>query len=553
MRVAVIGANFLGSSAAFYTRRALESNENDPEKDTPDEIVVFEKLNRTGGHKFVTVKLNQAQVAVGTATDVDIAASPPMRQLFLDAKLPLPQNRRNKEWAIFDWDEDQYKLGRVRSSTLTWIRSSYIALALLQFIALSGLIYFGQLFVEQGFSSTFFRPHRGVLDRGAIFYGRCVQFATVCMLGGGIIPMGWLVRMYNWIWFCSVVGITSRLTYGTNVSGLGYIIDGFKEHLKVVIERDAASSCVTLSHLLSACGMAKYGKVNGDQLLRRWSIEGAVIEDVVAPGLHITYGDRASTVEDVNGLAMLCNMLGRCPVPLALRSNARYLDAEQTASLCDTLLERAGADVHLGVEVEGIMSHGDGKYEITVRGNKDNWGVFDAVVIAATFTPSELKSDVINVNEGFGEWNEVDEFKVNTAKYVGVVQGKLKGEWFKKSDEKGVADYVQVVKSVNCSEVKRVGDGKWRVLTSESVQKGSSALDILFTKVNAVNCVERRRGRFGPRLVKGVADKGIPDLVLGTRLLNAACIDRVGSDVTLDVLAARNAASLLKNSVATWK
>lgn len=595
MRVAVVGANLLGSATAFYVRRALDANRADlaaaaptdaaensensdsnnasmskrkakPQEPDADEIVVFERLSRAGGNKYVTLELDDVSVPAGTASGMDVAASPALATLLKDAELAMPPPRPVREWTIFDWDKDEYKLGQVHSRVCAAVIRSVALSLLIQLFALLSAGFFARLFMERGFLMAFVRVKRH--GNGYIRVLFIIWFAFTALLGGGIIPIHWVMRVYDWIFFRSAINVTGGMTYGGHsMSVLGELVAQIKEHLEIVLERDAASSCVTTGHLLSACGMGKYAKASVPEFVGKFQILQSALDDCVSPGLAQTYCHSACTAgANTNALAMLFNMLIRCPVPTSFRAGGRYFDTEQTKVLCPQLLKAADAQLRFGVDVRSVTQVSKNQYELTGADSSAgkriaSLGKFDAVVLAAVIDPSRFTTDATDdpldqalaLDPSLSGMPAGEVHLVNTARYVSLVKGELKPEFFKKSHASSVATHVTVLNSVNCSEVLRVSDNVYRISSGEDPEKGTSSLSTIFKDTSKMVSLERAKRPYYPAPIRNISGAGSPGFILGTRFLNAACIDRVANDPNLDVLSARNTASFFRDGVATWK
>lgn len=143
--------------------------------------------------------------------------------------------------------------------------------------------------------------------------------------------------------------------------------------------------------------------------------------------------------------------------------------------------------------------------------------------------------------------------ELDVSKYVALVRGDIKPQYVAKSHQCYMPTTIMVVDSINCSEICRVGERAWRIATGEMPTLNCSVLDSLFSHVEDVVFLKAGPRAYDCAPLHSVNGAQAPGLVLGTRFLNAACIDRVGNDVNLDCLAARNAASFFRHGAATWK
>lgn len=573
MRIAIVGANLLGSATAFYTRRALDANHADKQSSSgdddqsttiADEIVVFDHLSRVGGSKYATLRLGNVEAVAGTAAGMDVLSSPIFTALLEDADMAdVVRNggRNGTEWAMYDWERDEYKIGRVRSRVCEFVRARVWVMAVLQAITLVGLQYFWELFTQHGFLQTFVR-------KGDLIIGRALMFVGLVAMGGGIVPMGWVMRFYSWAFYRVVVDLTGGMTYGGySLTVLGQIMDGMRKHWALVVERDSASSCVTLGHLLAANGFAKYASASTLESFGAYRLHADLLKEVVAPGLGLTYANSACKPgEKMNSLATLCNMMAMCPMPINFRGGrgGKYLDVAETKSLCEKLIEKAGAKLRLRTEVSAVNKASENLYDVSgmdENGKLVSFGHFDAVVLAAVMDPQRFSTDVIDhpleqmlaLDPALSGMAAGEVEVLNTARYMSLVEGELDAGFFRKSSVAAVADRVVVLNSVNCLEVVKVGKNIYRVVSGEKPETGSTLANTVFKDVKNAVSLERRKRVYYPAPIRNLHGTGAPDFILGTRFLNAACVDRVGNDVNLDLLSARNTASFFRDGVATWK
>lgn len=572
MRIAIVGANLLGTSTAFYIRRALDSNSADKSTTSEDEqatastseIVVFDRLSRVGGYKYETLCLSNVETVAGTAAGVDVRASPIMAALLKDVGMGGIVRKgggNGTEWAIYDWDNDEYKLGRLRSRVCEFVRTHVWVMVLLQVMAFVGLWYFWGLFARRGFLRTFVKRRHFSIRRALMFLG-------LVGLGGGILPIGWLIRFYSWAYYRVVVALTGGMTYGGySLSILGEIMGNIRDHWALVVERDSASSCVTLGHLLSASGFAKYAKASTVEKFGMYRLHANLLKDVVAPGLGLAYANSACEPgEKTNALATLCNMMATCPMPISFRGNGggRYFDVTETKDLCKNLIEKATAKLRLGVEVRAVNKVSKNMYDVTgtdENGKLVSLGHFDSVVLAAVIDPKRFNTDVVDLplddilalNPAVSGMPPGEVRILNTARHISLIEGELNAGFFNKTSAAMMADRVLVLNSVNCLELVKVGKDIYRVVSGEKPEKGSSLADTMFKEVRAMASIERKKPVYHPAPLRNLHGSEAPDFILGTRFLNAACVDRIGNDVSLDLLSAKNTASFFRDGVATWK
>lgn len=590
MRVAVVGANFLGSATAYYVRQGLNANratgaaDSESEtaagtqkknKDDQDEIVVFEQLPRAGGHKFDVLTLNNVSVAAGTASAVDVSSAPLLQSLLRDAGIASPPAARSFQWSIFDWDAGSYCVSKYRSSFVSWVASSTVLLVFLHALLLaSSWTLYPQLASKGIRAFTYYYRDEDGLRMLALRYGLIIQFAVTALFCGGLIPLRWLLKLHNWVIQHLFVRIISTITYGgPTISTMYMLTDQFKKHLSLIDQHDSCSSCITLAHLLSACGLAKYAKKSTLEHFGPFQLLPSYLSECISPPMSSAYGDSmVAANSESNALATMLNVLTSAPVPASIRTNPAYFSAEETKRLCPALLEAANATVELNTRIVSVMKNGD-KYDLqavsgTTRNNEDDEnskisakdvGTFDAVLIAAVVDPAEFQSDAFECEPdilfslGTKYQSHTQQSRLNSCKYVSLVRGDLKGSFFGLSSSKGMLDRTYVLNSVNCSEVVRVQDDVWKVTGAEKVKHGSSMFRTMFTDVKDFVATKRPTRKYHISPLTKVNGNTVPNVILGRKFINVAAVDRVCSDVNIECAAARNAASLLRTGVAEWR
>eukprot|EP00178_Gracilaria_changii_P021177 TRINITY_DN63057_c0_g1_i1.p1 TRINITY_DN63057_c0_g1~~TRINITY_DN63057_c0_g1_i1.p1 ORF type:complete len:550 (+),score=63.88 TRINITY_DN63057_c0_g1_i1:389-2038(+) len=543
MRVAVVGGNLLGCATAFYTRNT----------NPKAHIVIFERRPRLGGNKFSTVR----NAVVGTAATADIASAPMLSKLLEEAAVELASKPTRTEWALFDWKEDTYKLSRSRS---LWIRSalsSRFTVILMQLFALSVTIYFATSFFSG--SSPFFRHHRHTGPY--VHYPSILLFINAAVLAFGLIPTTLVLRFWSFMFYVLRMRVIASITYGgESLSVLSSIISQMKHHLQMIQQHDAASSCVTLGHLLSSCGMAKYAKQSAARYFSQFRLHPAILDEAMYPCLARPYADSTVTY-DMNALAALLGMLAHAPLPSNLRAKPCLLSSQDAENLCPQLAKSCSADVQLNTEVVEVEKIASG-WELFSEdnGERKSLGSFDAVVLAAVIDPSRftvtgLEDNLVEslaLTSKLGE-TESHKTQVNVMRYAAVVKGTLNAEYVRMSSEDDLPTTVTVLNSVNCAEIHRVEPGMWRVITGEEPTRTSNVIRTLFTEVESIVAYDIPKRPYTCTSLAEPNGAEAPSFILGTRFLNAACIDRIANDINLDCLSAMNAASFFNDDVATWK
>lgn len=574
MRLAIVGGNFLGCATAVYLRQALASNYvdgapdghsgNEKGKDL-DEIVVFEQQPQPGGYKFATLSVNNVVAACGTAASVDVSSAPLLQSLLKDAGISIPSVAKPAEWSIFDWDDDVYRLSKYRSRFFNALSSSTTLVILLQIFSLFSTLYFIFHFSESG---PAFLLRSKIEDRNhvvAIRYGHVLWLCLILFLAGGVVPLRLLFRLYSSIIHHVLVQIISSILYGAPSMFFIYnTIENFKEHLSLIVTHNSAYNCITLGHLLSACGLGKYVKQSTIEFFGPLHITEKFLSDCVATPMSISYGDvTAAPNATTNILATLLSLVGYCPVPSSARSGARYFSADETSRLCPSLLKAARAELRLGVRVISAISYDETQYDLRgiVDGVETGLGIFDAVLLAAVVDPNEFKSDVfdpdcataLSIRSDRQKHDLVSSSTMNTAKYVSLVHGRIKASFFRLGSPQNMPDVMYVLNSVNCSEVVRIAENVWRVTSAEGVVKNSSVARSLFEDFEGSAVVERPARAYSASPLRNLKGSGAPGLIIGRRFVNVAAIDRVCNDVNMDCIAARNAASFFLTDAVTWR
>lgn len=573
MRTAIVGANLLGCATAFYLRRALNANVRDtaghssPDECDEDEIVIFDQKSRPGGQKFCALSFKDGSciTSCGTASGLDVSSAPVFLALLRDANIPVPPVKNSEEWAIFDWDADAYHLSRVHSRLLSGIQSFPLVLILLQLFSLFSLYVFAPRLYSRGIY-TFI--HFAIED-GTLFpfiqYGHLLWFCFALILGFGIIPVPVILRFYDYIAFRSTVRLLSSIHYGAPIlSTIRKLTMSIKNHLELIVAHNAASSCVTLGHLLSACGISKYVKQSTIEMLVPMHIREPFLTQCVSVPMALAHGDSTVTpTEASNVLSTLLTIMSFSPVPASLRSSPRYMSVLSEESLCPTLIESSRAKFRPNVRVVAVTKAENAQYKLqgVVNGEKTDLGIFDAVLLAGVIDPNDFTTDALDEDisvvfslpsseKGTG----TDRAMVpNTAQYISLVKGEINPQFFRLSSAKHLAEKTYLVNSINCLEVLRVSDNVWRVTSREFPEKECNLFQNLFNNVDEIVSLQRTPRRYPSAPCRNIHGTSTPDLILNTRFLNVAAIDCICNDVNIDCLAARNAASLFRRGVATWK
>eukprot|EP00737_Agarophyton_chilense_P001841 gb/GEZJ01002082.1/.p1 GENE.gb/GEZJ01002082.1/~~gb/GEZJ01002082.1/.p1 ORF type:complete len:551 (+),score=54.55 gb/GEZJ01002082.1/:147-1799(+) len=544
MRVAILGGNLLGCATAFYTRRVRPNAR----------IEIFERRRQLGGNKFATVQ----NVVVGSAASADVASAPLFSALLNDAQVSLDAQKRRAEWALFDWKQDSIRLSRTHSRWIRKLLASNIAPALLQLVALCISLYFASAFYSR--SSPFLRyAHR---TGYYVHYPSILLFANAAALGFGLIPMRLMLRFWNYLLYVFRIRMVASITYGgESLAVLSSVISQMHQHLSTIQKHNAASSCVTLGHLLSACGFGKYVKQPATRYLSHFRLHPSILDDAIYPCFSQPYAD-SNVTPNMNALAMLLGMLSTAPIPSNLRGKPALLSPRDAQNVCPQLVASCSANVRLNTEVTEVVKTSSGWECFSVGDNaeRESLGTFDAVILAAVIDPSRFSVSGLqeHLTESLALSAKLKETgaqksDVNVARYTAIVKGALNASYFRMSSPNDLPTSVTVVNSVNCSEIQRIEPDTWRIVTGEEPSRTSNAIRLLFTSVESIFVYEHPKRPYSCAPLPELNDSHAPSLILGNRFLNAACVDRVANDINLDCLSAINVASFFDDEVATWK
>ncbi len=398
--------------------------------------------------------------------------------------------------------------------------------------------------------------------------------ATV-LSGFGIIPFQVVAAL--WIRFSTtvMVNLSAKFKYGTAMDMARECATQMQEHLQVVDENDSCNSGISVGHLLSRCGLAKYVRASASEQLEKFHVSEKFRNTFLTPGMAYAYMESRFRPGPVaNALATLLEIMSRCPVPTSLRARKTELTVNQTKTICPKLVSAARARLQVCSEVLGIVKSADDKYGLNLpskNGRVVQRDGFDAVILAAnvnsgTFEAVEVAPDfVVDLAQTKKGVEAIESEAVqsvvrrrNTAKVMSLVMGELNPDYFLKSKTDDVADNSYILNSVDCSEVKRVGERCWRVvaaeeLSVEGMEKKQGLTSRLFKKVERALVVNRHQRQYVATPIRDLNGGETPAIILGRRIINAAAVDRVANHVEVDCLAARNAASLLKPGQITWK
>ena len=558
----MIGGNLLGCASAHYIRRVLDTQreKNDPD----DEIIIFEKEAALGGRKFSTLSFDGLEVVTGTAAGIDTESCPLFSSALTDANI-VPVKALQSSWAFFDWDGDRTVLASTPSRCLASAANklpfqivfhALCALLTAKYVALwrAGLT-----------PRTLLTDHDDVY---ATFVGGGFVLLIIC--GFGLIPFRWLSKLWNTALQTIFVNLNAKFNYGSSYYMAGTVANQFSEHLCAVEENDSCEGGITVGHILSRCGMAKYAKVGAAELFEKYYVQEQFREDFIAPELTYTYAESRYRPSHVaNALATMLDMSSRLKIPTSLRSRARKLSTNQVKTVCPKLASAARASLQVCAEVVGIELD-DSKYDLRIRNPQGEYtrSGFDAVIIATTLDAEKFSLDGVVDDVSFEiAQKSIEKESIlydgvasgnllrrnNTARYMSIIRGELDPSYFRKSRASSLAIETIVLNALDCAQIVRLSDNIWRVLSSQRLDSTSELVIKLFKSTEKIVSWERAQRRYVASPMRDINGADVPAFILGKRLIYAAAIDRVANHVEIDCIGARNAASLFKTGNITWK
>ncbi|KAI0561302.1 hypothetical protein FGB62_87g088 [Gracilaria domingensis] len=308
--------------------------------------------------------------------------------------------------------------------------------------------------------------------------------------------------------------------------------------------------------------MGKYAKQSASRYFSQFSLHPSILDEAIYPCLAQPYADSNVAGGDMNALAALLGMLSTAPVPSNLRAKPCLLSPQDAETLCPRLADSSSAHLQLNTEVIGVekISTGWELFCQAENGERESLGSFDALVLAAVIEPSRfsvtgLEEDLSESLALSAKFTEADTLKteVNVARYTAIVTGTLNADYVRQSSENDLPTLLTVLNSVNCAEIQRVEPGMWRVVTGEEPTKTSNIIQALFSSVENIVAYQNPQRPYNCTTLVDLNGPQAPSFILGTRFLNAACVDRVANDINIDCLSAINTASFFNDKVATWK
>lgn len=588
MKVAVIGGNFLGCATAFYVRKALDNSsesslsaQNEHRKDASQsiEVHIFEASNRLGGNKFITRAIPgvaDSRTPVGSACGVDVNSCPLFSELIRDANIEIsskgtavPGLIGPQSYGLFHWDQDEFRVVDSDISLLTAASNSLRATLILQLYALLAMAavlwYLHRLHVRS------MQQFLDVMWSQPFPYYAPILCITSILLGSGIVPPRALLRLYNALVRQTVVALSVRTSYGADSVSAALVAKNFHNQLRTIARsKSTAYSAVSLGHLLSRCNLVRYSRMGTMQLLRDTQISAKFVSECVGPFMALDYGDPSFGANDEsNSVASLLTLLSRSFIPPSLRANALHLDAEVTDEICPELANAARAQVHLLSRVQEIRSENDENESyslniVSADGTQKSLEGFNAVLICAAVcrtgpcTVSGLERPLEDMLAFRSDHSGLLESTHNgsrwSSRYSGLVHGSLNVSYFGYGSLQTLPAHITLLESAGLYELVQVSTDVYFITCGEKPTKTSSIVTNVFHSVKAVVSWQRcrRHGAEGSP-IHVIDGDDCPDLILQKRLINVNCIDRVGNHPELDIISARNCASLLQDGVAQWK
>ncbi|PXF48908.1 hypothetical protein BWQ96_01250 [Gracilariopsis chorda] len=546
MRVAIIGGNLLGCATAFYTRKA----------NPHAHIHIFERRSRLGGNKLAT----RAHALLGSACTTDVSSAPLFLHLLSQARIKLTCSPVRAQWALFDLKLDSYKLSSMPSLLLRYCIHSRVIPILLQLASLSATAFFVNAF-SRG-TNPFLRYARSTPTPTVLHFPTLALFAACATFAFGLVPSPLMLRLFNFLFFVFWVRLIAAITYGAeSIAVLSSVINHMHNHLSAIVKHDAASSCVTLGHLLSACGLGKYVKQSSTAFFSKYRLHPELLPDTIHPALVHTYAD-STAPRDASALAVLLAMLAKSPLPASQRSTPTILSSTDADSICPALATASSAHLTMNTYVTDVRKSSD-RWHLFTQSNhseKLSLGEYDAVILAAVVDPSRFSAHGLgeHLAESLALTAELSDKStsrttLNVAKYTAIVKGVINADYLRKSSPSALPTFTTVLNSVNCTEIQRLEPDVWRVVTGERPTKDSNVIATLFQSVQSIISYDNPQRPYGCAALEELDGSHAPTFILGTRFLNAACVDRVANDFNLDCLSAMNTASFFKEGVAIWK
>jgi hypothetical protein len=463
-------------------------------------------------------------------------------------------------------DQDGYKLSSSDYRLLSFLRRSRVGCAVLQLAAMAGAAGIAYFMHRIGV--------RSVPDYFAVLYNQQLPnypfliLSASALFGFGLAPASLCLRIHDAILRYCALAATVRTTYGSSPESARLVARHVTEHLHAINQSNVATtSAISLGHLLSRVGLAKYAKQSSTEYFAAADMDANFLADSVTPVLANDHGDSALRADhSSNALAAILALVTRSSLPPQLRRKAQYFNVAETNTLCPSLATAAGAKVHLSSTVIAIGTD-KSKYSLTVGRGESGASVhsgIDAVILCAGVDATDQSFSIADLDRPLSVMLGLSSEKpsrhmarrkenLNSMQNMALVSGELNPAFLRRSKASRICSRVTVLDSVAISEVLRVVPGVYRVVCSEETTESSTVIKNLFETTDRIVSWKRprRRGENG-RPVRDLDGADSPSLILDTRLLNACCVDRVTNHPELYIVPARNAASLLRDGIVSW-
>eukprot|EP00172_Hildenbrandia_rubra_P003303 Plantae.Rhodophyta-Hildenbrandia_rubra.ctg5109.p1 GENE.Plantae.Rhodophyta-Hildenbrandia_rubra.ctg5109~~Plantae.Rhodophyta-Hildenbrandia_rubra.ctg5109.p1 ORF type:complete len:539 (+),score=69.42 Plantae.Rhodophyta-Hildenbrandia_rubra.ctg5109:157-1773(+) len=538
MRVAIIGGNFLACATSFYLHKSLDNVE----------ITIFEKSERLGGEKFRTLSIKNSDaddaeavdVVVGRMSRVDVKRCGFLKELLKEANVVIcgDGSKERESFGIFDWDRDEYIVWNGTVGFKIWIL----------LLVVIGLIWaVGSWKLRWSLQSL-----RNLSPN--VVKGLCIVilFATPMLWYGGRRIM---------------TNLQAHMGFRGAPSISEIIENSITEHLDAVRRSsEATSKGISMTHFLSRCGLMKYVKESAFEKYGEYGIGQKFIAGVVEPAMQVSIHAGAHADHSCNALAAFLSVAQSS----SLRRNALYISATESKIVCNEITKAANAKVRVNSEVVSIDTDGSfEKYNLNVKTTGETpVGVngFDAVIICCAVDPSQLSfpasesylSNIAHISSKKENRSQIDNaYSQSNAKFVNIIRGKLKPDFFGDTREMAVPNYVSLIKCPGFHSITRltVKDSKaqiYRVYSHRDLSEDTKNAELIFNEIQQAKSISTKKQTYSTSPMRLGDDTDVPAIILEKRCIYAGAVKRVGGGVELDCMMALNVASLLSDK-ARWK
>jgi len=570
MKVAIVGGNLTGCATAHYlqatdkellsayeARARASSNSSGilPPPPEKHEVTIFDKRSKLGGHKFVSEVVEAQDVEVGKFTCLHSEAA--YMEDVLAEKKDLERDsywksgtggRTVRSFAVYNWVYGNYSIRH----------GGFLVLDLLSRILGFGMVRLFFFAVSTYMATVAHGSMRG-LPRLIALVRVLILFVVFVVAPRPL--LGWINRLLAFV-VSTLIGFFS---YGMTIAVARGAIKGFVKHFKHMLEYNATSKGITLGHLINRCGLGSYSTHDAEQSFRSFGFYVDYVHHFAESQICCDYADSEQTTRKTSTLAgLLC--LQRADV---MEGEKMFRIKGGNARLCVSLAERSRQ--MLSSTVTGIR-HGDRegraagrrRYTVTYRIPAQTHDVeedFDAVIIACVPDLEELTVEYPGSEPekdfGLGAPYVRKPSQNNTSRWLAVVAGTLDHRYFNHIFARTVPDLIVATECREWSRLECAGESdQGKVYTLHCADEpvvGEGIVAKLFTNVRDMRARRRISSKYtcGP-LSDGVNADDVPAVILSTRLIYAAAIDRIACDPETDLMAARNAASLFSVGV-DWK